>query len=91
MILKPIVDVLMGQDVLSCVEVHDCIWMSDNTELHWNTDNNREDLFEGDGDTYHGYIKGTPTVSDDGYVVFTVEDGTGYTIDMIMLANKEVD
>lgn len=90
MTLKPLVAALKGQDVLNCVDVHDCIWWATGGEVQWNTDNSIEDLFEGDGSTYSAEVKGSITLSDDGYAVASVDDGCGWNMDLIFLKSKEV-
>lgn len=40
------------------IDVHDCIFTVgvNGNNLYYNTDNNIEDLFNGDGNTYGGYL-----------------------------------
>ena len=36
------------------IESPGCTWVMDGDEIKWNTDNNREHLYFGDGNTYSG-------------------------------------
>lgn len=90
MILKPLVDILRDHSVLNNVELVGCIWYEADNEVHWNTDNNTDDLLEGEGDTYSCERKGSKVISEDGYVVYNTHDGCGGTVDLILEMSKRV-
>lgn len=85
--LKEVLDEL---DYPVLMEIVDCIWhQEDYVDISYNTDDNKEDLENGDGDTYSveplcGYVEY------DGYRVFNCDNGCGETITYFFNLNKEV-
>ena len=58
------------------IEALECIWVMDGDEIKWNTENNREDLYSGDGDTYGGELP-EGYVQTESYVFANVDMCTG--------------
>lgn len=69
------------------------VWScDDNNELAINTDNDADDLYNGDGNTYSWELhQSSPIATDDGYVVFYDADhGCGSTDTIIVIQNERV-
>lgn len=70
--IKTLLDKLEGG---ICVDVLEFVWYVDDDEVCWNSDNNKEALYNQDGSTYSCYI-GSQFVQE-GLSFLTVEDGCG--------------
>lgn len=68
----------------------DSVWFNDNGEILWNTDGNVDDLYEGDGDTYSGYVSSNNfETQSDGYILIEMSnDCGGTTFNLFKLVNK---
>ena len=64
-------------------------WYRDNREIHWNTDSNLKDLYNGDGDTYSGWMREGYTKKD-GYLITNLDFQTGTMITSIFDLRDEV-
>lgn len=62
----------------------------DSEELHWNSDGNLEDLYEGNGSSYTVEINGA-CWEQDGCSFFNTDNGCGETITMVFDSRCEVD
>ena len=74
------------------IHVYDAdIWMYSDGELTINTDNNQDDLLNGDGNTYSFEVRYGGEKSDDGYVLFyDADNGCGTKDTVIVRADREV-
>lgn len=65
------------------------IWFEEKYgNVHWNGENNVDDLINGDGDTYSGEVR-TDAVEIDGYVLYTLSNDCGGESQLIFkLSNK---
>lgn len=67
-----------------------CWYVYCGDSIHYNTDNNVEDLLEGNGQTYSGLIKGNP-VELEGYVMYTLDSECGFDYQAIFSNNLKVE
>lgn len=54
-----------------------CWYINYDCNVCYNTDNNVEDLLDGNGETYSGLIKGGPVQIDD-YIMYTLDSECGF-------------
>jgi hypothetical protein len=74
----------------SMMEVLNCAWYRNGEEeIHWNTDDNLEDLENGDGDTYCGSQTESYTEWE-GYLVVNLDTDMGYWMTYLFPLDKEV-
>lgn len=72
------------------IEHHNCMWTTEADTVIWNTDNNREDMFNQDGDTYVGeMVEGCQET--DNYFITNVDTQTDTWITVIFDQDKYVD
>lgn len=64
-------------------------WYRTNDEIHWNDDNNLEDLYNGDGNTYCGWMP-EGFSEKDGYLVTNVDTETGCWMTSLFELSDEV-
>lgn len=84
--LKEILDAI---DYPVLMEIVDCCWTVDHFEIHWNTDDDEDDLENGDGNTYS--IEMFESANDyGGYLVVNGNNGCGQTITYFFNLSKEV-
>lgn len=62
----------------------------DDDVVYWNTDDNKDDLENWDGDTYSAEIIGAPTEYD-GYYVVNANTGCGETVTYLFNLEKEIE
>jgi len=66
-----------------------CMWTFSDNDVHWDTDNNLEDLENHNGETYGGeYWEGYH--EQDGCYFFNYDNGCGETITAVFLKDKLV-
>lgn len=65
-------------------------WYADRDQVVYNTDNNIEDLFDQNGQTYSGEIRGEP-VEIDGYVFYTLDSLCGFDYQAIFSSALKVE
>lgn len=64
------------------------VWYCSDGYVHYTTDNNVDDLFLGNGDSYCGEVEGE--LEKDGYIIFTINSGCGYSYQAIFkMSNKQ--
>lgn len=64
------------------------IWTGGYGEVSYNKDNDIDSLFNGDGDTYSGEVESE--FEKDGYIIFTLKSGCGYSYQAIFkMSNKQ--
>jgi len=68
----------------------DCYWYKDSCGVYWNADNEIDQLFHGDDDTYFMEVYGRSTERD-GYVFYTLFDGCGNKVQAIFDKRREID
>jgi len=72
-------------------DLTDCLWYSVSSAVHWNTDNNKEDLVNGNGNTYGVEHHGTP-VETESYIIFkNCYDGCGGRVTVVFDKNNKFD
>lgn len=79
---------------LNITYYEDVVWSyDDNNNLSINTDNDADDLYNGDGNTYSwGVYRSNPIVTDDGYVVFyDANHWCGSRETIIVIQNERAD
>ena len=86
--LKLLEDALPDYPIL--LGYNDCIFYIDGSEIIYNTDNNKEDLFNGDGNTYGGYLP-EGFSSNDKYLVANVDTQTGCWVTEIFNIGKMLE
>lgn len=64
-------------------------WIESGDEVSYNTDNNTEDLLNGDGNSYSAEIYRNRYVNKDGYVLYTLRDGCGGFYQAIFSLDKK--
>ena len=70
-------------------EVKDCIWyLSDDDYIYCNTDDNEEDLLNGEGNTYSWYLPESYKVEGD-YIVFNGDTESGYWVTIVLPLSKQ--
>lgn len=89
----------MNTKLLKLFEDH-IYFPEDYTKIHWyvsygdavlyNTDNNLDDLLEGNGQTYSGIIKGEP-IDINGYVMYTLDSECGFDYQAIFSLALKVE
>lgn len=88
----------MNKQLLELFEEH-INFPEDNTKVCWcvsydsvmyNTDNNIEDLMDGNGQTYSGVIRGS-AVEIDGYVMYTLDSQCGFDYQAIFSLALKVE
>lgn len=84
--LKEILDQI---DYPVLMEIIDTCWNLDHFEIHWNTDDDEDDLENGDGNTYSVELF-EATEEYDGYLVANGNNGCGQTITYFFNLSKEV-
>lgn len=72
------------------LETHECAWYQTQDEIHWNTDSNLEELYEGNGSTYSEEFTEGAHIQDGCYFV-NLDNGCGQTITSVFLESLEVD
>lgn len=95
--IQPLVDAIKQAKLdglpLNIAYYENVVWSYDDTELTINTDNDADDLYNEDGNTYSWEVyRVSPIVTDDGYVVFYDADrGCGSTETIIVIQNERAD
>lgn len=84
--LKEIIELI---DIPIYLGVIDNAWYADGFDIHWNTDDNEDDLENGDENTYSVETIGAPTEYD-GYYVVNASTGCGETVTYFFNLSKEV-
>lgn len=64
-------------------------WSEDVDNLTYNTDNNIDDMMNGEGHTYSGRIKSY--IELDGYALLTIDSEQGWDYQAFFSADKKVD
>lgn len=69
------------------------VWSYEDNNLFINTDNDADDLYNSDGNTYSWEVyRSNPITTDDGYVVFyDANHGCGSTDTIIVIQNEKAD
>lgn len=76
---------------LTMMEYQDSVWSfhSCDNSVSWNTENNKEDMENGDGETYGGEVfDGITKIG--GYTLMNVDNGCGERVTMIFNNDKEI-
>lgn len=69
----------------------ECNWYESGCDaVYWTEEDNLDDLFNGDGETYSGEILGTP-IELDGFVMFLIDNGCGDKYQAIFSLDKKQD
>lgn len=89
MSVKVLKEILEEIDHPVLIEIIDCMWCADKVEAHWNKDDNKDDLMEGEGSSYSVEIRGS-TSEYDGYLVLNADTGCGETVTYLFNLEKEV-
>lgn len=89
MSIKKLREILNQIDHPIYVEIVDCCWVEDGFDIHWNTDDNEDDLENGDGNTYSMESVGGQSEYD-GYRVVNGHTGCGETVTYFFNLEKEV-
>lgn len=71
------------------IEVQDCMWYRDGNEIHWNGEFNSEDLYNGEGDTYSGWMREGSKEWDD-YLVTNLDMSIGTMVTYLFPLGKEI-
>jgi hypothetical protein len=71
-------------------EPYECAWYQTEDEIHWNTDSNLEELYDGNGSTYSAELTEGVHIQDGCYFV-NLDNGCGQTITNVFLGSLEVD
>lgn len=88
--IEKLVEILDEIDYPVLIEVDlESIWHIDGNDVTWNSDGNRNDLEEGEGDTYSGYLPEGYHVQGD-YLVCNVDTQCGQWVTHIFSIYKEV-
>lgn len=90
MSISKLKEILNEIDYPVLMEIVDCMWTRmDGCGIYWNTDNNIDDLEEGDNNTYSTEdFEGE--LEFDGYLVVNGNNGCGQTITYFFNLSKEV-
>lgn len=89
MSVKNLQKILDEIDYPVMVEVVDCVWCLDGFDFNWNTDDDQDDLENGDGNTYSmEMFEGCYEYQ--GYTVVNGHNGGGQTITYFFNLSKEV-
>ena len=88
--IKKLQEILDEIDYPVLMEIVDNIWLRDDySSFCWNTDDNLDDLENGDGNTYS--VETFEGFSEyDGYVVVNAHNGCGQTITYFFNKEKEI-
>lgn len=89
MSVKVLKEILEEIDIAVMMEVVDCVWSRDEFEYSWNTDNDADDLENGDGNSYSVEVRGG-IGEYDGYLVLNADTGCGETVTYLFNLEKEV-
>lgn len=89
MSVQKLKEVLCQIDYPVLVEVVDVVWCRVGDEIHWNAEDNKEDLEDGDGETYSVEVR-QGDVEYDGYLVVNGDGGCGETCTYFFNLSKEV-
>lgn len=89
MSVKSLKEILQNIDHPVYVEVIDSYWTENGFEIHWNTDDDEDDLENGDGNTYSVESIGAQSEYD-GYRVVNDDTGCGETVTYFFNLEKEV-
>jgi hypothetical protein len=65
-------------------------WYADRDQVVYNTDNNLEDLYDQNGQTYSGEIRGEP-IEVDGYVMYLLDSQCGWDYQAIFSLALKVE
>lgn len=76
-------------DYSTLFERVDRIWFRHNNEIHWNGDDDEEDLLNGDGDTASVTMP-EGSVEFDGFLVVNVDASVGTLITLFFDLSKEI-
>lgn len=80
---------LTDMDYQPMIEVLNCSWYRSDNDFTWNTDDNLDDLHNGDGNTYSGYeVEGAAIF--DNHVVVNLDTQMGYWVTHLFPLSKEV-
>ncbi len=71
------------------IEVQDCMWYRDGSDIHWNGEFNSEDLYNGVGDTYSGWMR-EGSKEWEGYLVTNLDMSIGTMVTYLFPLDKEV-
>lgn len=91
MSIKKLKEILDEIDYPVLMEIVDCAWYVEDGgwDFHWNTENNTQDLEDGEGDTFSmEAIEGSTRY--DSYFVVNGHNGCGQTITYMFNLEKEV-
>lgn len=69
--------------------IEDEMWYRTDQEILWNTDGNKEDLFDGDGNTYGVEIRWI-IHDDEDFLLAYVDNGCGDKYKLLLLKEKQV-
>jgi len=76
---------------LNVIVYDGALWYIDSGNLCINTDENLEELLDGEGETFCFEVRGKPCKSSDGWVLFyDADNGCGTRDTVILRADKEV-
>lgn len=89
MSIKALQKILAKIDYPIMVEIVDHIWYQTPYEVTWNPDDNKEDLENGDNNTYAAETR-DGTSKYDGYLVVNGDNGCGETATYFFNLSKEV-
>lgn len=85
-----ILTMFMQADLVTLPDIHaKAPWCENDGELVYNTEENEEDLIDGNGETYGGTIKSKDILGD--YVIFEVDSGCGWDYQVILAVANEVE
>lgn len=90
MSVKVLKEILEEIDIAIMMEVVECIWSRDGFDFSWNTDDDEDDLENGDGNTYSVEVRGG-VAEYDGYLVLNADTGCGETVTYLFNLSKEVE
>lgn len=71
------------------IEVQDCMWYQDGNEIYWNSEFNSGDLYNGDGDSYSGWMR-EGSSKWEGYLVTNLDMSIGTMVTYLFPLDKEV-
>lgn len=89
MSVKVLKEILEEIDHPVLIEIIDCMWYRGTHDVEWNTDDDADDLENGDGNTYSVEVRGG-TSEYDGYLVLNADTGCGETVTYLFNLEKEV-
>ena len=88
MSIKRLQKILDEIDMPVMMEVIECVWYKTPYEIKWNTDDCKEDLSNGDNNSYSIEFYGTTVYQ--GYLVVNGDTGCGETVTYFFNLSKEV-